>query len=169
MTTLILWHASRAFSQKLETDIQENADSLKRSNQEKKQRWVEISKDFQSLKKLARMINLAIGHSVTFFAALTFLSYALNLDTILRELRNPKWDKVAQLTLYFSWDFLLFMLAADVCRNVSTINLITGTLGLRKFMSKFIMIQVGKFKDWLRVADHRKEVIDSDELLIILD
>lgn len=126
MPTLILWYASRAFSQKLETDIPQDTARMNRTIMERKERWTEITKDFQSLQKLANMINHASGHSVTFFTIMTFLSYALNLDTILMELRNPSWDNVIVFMIYFLWDFFVFLLAADVCRNVSVTKLINS-------------------------------------------
>lgn len=107
-------------------------------------RWLEIYKQYLSLKQLSKMINSLVGLSVTCSLVAGILEYAIGLDEVFVEKTSAQLANSAGIIFYFFNKIAFIMISADVCRRISG------------------------FKEWLSVDENRVG-IPPDQLSFIVN
>lgn len=116
--TLILWHPVKAFLKMLKADMEMLCGESQWATQDRNMKWIKIINQYNVMRELAAMINLAIGNLVTLFVCGATLGYGHSLDQIFTEFKCHNWRRVVLYAFNMITDVLVYVIASCLCQNV---------------------------------------------------
>lgn len=81
--------------------------------------WARVLKKYQSIKRLANLLNSVVGVNFTFFLVVSILDYAISFDEIFVEGTGMDWTGFSGVVFYFLSTCSILGVSAEACRQVS--------------------------------------------------